>query len=293
LVLVLLTQPVISNEIRPLGLNEIYCLNKQTREGFKMVMRLSEGVAAPKMPARPAPITAPASARLRYDSPQISTMSGVTKQWTPPAGTNPSPITVPSFQAQYNPQPVQSAPAPPYQAPFNPGQMAPEAPPAPPAPVVGGREWYNGLGASQRAATDQEWLGGDSDYAAQIGEYDRALQSFIDRITKRKALFDQDATDSVEATNKNETLSMNNLGEDFGARGLSFSGLFDQSKEQGMGRFRDTRTNITKQRDRNKTDADNQQKDYQSENQIGRGNARRAALQRMAADQALKDANNF
>ena len=259
-----------------------------------MVMRLSEGVAAPKMPARPAPITAPASARLRYDSPQISTMSGVTKQWTPPAGTNPSPITVPSFQAQYNPAPVQNAPGP-VGGGFNPGpaNFAPEAPAPPPPPVVGGREWYSSLGASQRAAEDQKWLGGDSDYASQIGEYDRALQAFVDRITKRKALFEQDATDSIETTNKNEGVSLNNLGEDFGARGLSYSGLFDQGIEQGKGRFREARTNIGKIKDRNVSDATNQEADYRSENQIGRGNARRAALQRMAAEQALKDANAF
>ncbi len=260
-----------------------------------MVMRLSDGVAAPKQPARSAPITAPASARLRYDSPQISTMSGATKQWTPPAGTNPSPIEVPSFQAQYNPQPVQQAPAPAYQQPWNPGvaNEAPSAPPPPPPPVVGGREWYNALGSSQRTEEDTKWLGGDSDYASQIGEYDRALQSFIDRITKRKALFEQDATDSIETTNKNEGVALNNLGEDFGARGLSYSGLFDQGIQQGQGRFQEARTNIGKIKDRNVTDATNQQKDYQSENQIGRGNARRSALQRMAAEQALKDAGGY
>jgi hypothetical protein len=170
---------------------------------------------------------------------------------------------------------------------------APAAPPPPPPPVVGGAKWFSALGPEAKEAEKKKWLGGDSDYAAQIGEYDRALQAFIDRITKQKSLFEQDATDSIATTNKNEGVTLNNLGEDFGARGLSFSGLFDKSLEEGRGRFREARTNIGKIKERNVTDATNREKDYRAENQIGRGNARRAALQRMAAEQALKDANAF
>lgn len=171
--------------------------------------------------------------------------------------------------------------------------LPPPPPPEPPQPIKGGREWFNALTDVSKRNEENRWLGGDSDYAAQIGEYDRALQSFIDRITKRKQLFDQDALDATNATNENEGMAQNTLGEDFAARGLSFSGLFDQSKEENANRFRQARTNIGKIQTANKNEADNSLKDYRSENTIGRGNARRAALQRMAADQALKDANNF
>lgn len=266
-------------------------------------MQLSDqGTQAYKPPAPP--IKA-APVKLRYDAPRVATQSGATKQWSQGAGTNPSPITVPSYQAQWNPQPVYQAPAPVWQAPaetmpnnLGPGPIGggfgqPSAPPPPPGPIVGGREWFNALGASAKANEENKWLGGDSDYASQIGEYDRALQSFIDRITKRKEVFDQDAADATAMTNRNEGTAQNALGEDFAARGLSYSGLFDQSKEQNAGRFRDARTNIGKIQTTNKNQADNDLKDYRSENTIGRGNARRAALQRMAADQALKDANNF
>jgi hypothetical protein len=147
------------------------------------------------------------------------------------------------------------------------------------------------LGQGQRAAEDQKWLGGDSDYAAQIGEYDRALQSFIDRITAQKAMFGKDAEESIDTTNQNKGMTLDNLGEDFGARGLSYSGLFGQESQNTGKRFDDSITGITKIRDRNITDASNREKDYRAENQVGRGNARRSALQRMAAEQALKDAS--
>ena len=258
----------------------------------------------------PAPPIKAAPVKLRYDAPRVATQNGQTKQWSQGAGTNAAPIASPSYQAQWNPQPVYQAPAPVWQAPaetmpfqpfpslgggagFNNAPAAPPAPPPPPPMAIGGREWFSKLGATAKRAEENKWLGGDSDYAAQIGEYDRALQSFIDRITKRKEIFDQDAADSTAMTNKNEGMTLDNLGQDFAARGLSFSGLFDQGQEESRGRFRDARTGISKIQNANKSEADNQLGDYRSENQIGRGNARRAALQRMAADQALKDANNF
>jgi hypothetical protein len=147
------------------------------------------------------------------------------------------------------------------------------------------------LGPTAKEAQRNQFLGGDSDYAAQIGQYDRALAQFVDRISKQKKLFEQDATDAIQTTGQNEGMTLNNMGEDFGARGLSYSGLFDQEKQQTQGRFNETRGNIGKQKTRNITDASNREADYRSENQVSRGNARRAALQRMAAEQALKDAN--
>lgn len=268
-------------------------------------VNLSDGVAAPVMPRRPAgTITAP-PAKIHYDAPRVSTTNGRTGQSTPYAGTNPTPIQTPA----YNPAPAPYVPPyqPPYQPPAQqqfyqpwsppqqsfaqPEPIAPPPPPPPPKPPVGGREWYMGLDNATRAQQDTKWLGGDSDYTDQIGQYDKALAAFVDRIAKQKALFETDANEAVAATNKNEGMTLNNLGEDFGARGLSYSGLFNQESDQTASRFGETRTNIGKNKQRNVTDATNREADYRSENQVNRGNARRAALQRMAAEQALKDAN--
>lgn len=264
-------------------------------------VNLSDGVAAPVMPRRPAAITAP-PAKIHYDAPRVSTTSGRTGQSTPYAGTNPTPIQTPA----YNPAPYVPPYVPPYQPPaqqfYQPAPMnfpaqqnfeppAPPPPPPPPKPPVGGREWYQSLSPEARIAEEKKWLGGDSDYTSQIGEYNRALNAFVDRIAKQKKLFEDDERVGLESTTKNEGMTLNNLGEDFGARGLSYSGLFDQEKQRTGDRFDETRGNITKNRVRNVTDASNREADYRSENQVGRGNARRAALQRMAAEQALKDAN--
>lgn len=231
-------------------------------------------------------ITANPAAKLTYDAPAVQT-------YTPSTGWD-APASVSSY-SNMAPQGSQATYAPAARAWVNPQPAPPQAvaaPPAPPpAPPQGGRTWYNNLGAGQQQQTADQWLGGDSDYTAQMGEYDRALNDFISRITAQKAGFDTDASQALGATDKNEQYSTNALGEDFGARGMSYSGLFDKSKNELGQRFQEQRGNINNVRDKNKSDADNRQADYQSENNISRGNAKRSALTRMAAQQAMIDQN--
>ena len=171
------------------------------------------------------------------------------------------------------------------------GGFAPvdNTPAPPPPPAVGGRQWYNGLGADGQKAEDAKWLGGDSDYTAQIAEYDKALQAFVGRIADQRKGFTEDANLATASTNRNQTTSVNNLGEDFGARGLSYSGLFDTSKNEVNGRFNEAKAGIERMRAKNDGDAVNREKDYRAENGISRGNAQRASLGREAQRQALID----
>lgn len=190
--------------------------------------------------------------------------------------SNPSPYIAPV--SGYQPQ-----------APMQQGLGGPSAAPATPSAPVGGAKWYGGLDQGARAAQDQSWLGGDSDYTAQIAEYDRALQTFIDRIMNQKKTFNQDADDAVASTGRNQAMSLDALGEDFGARGLSYSGMFDTTKNQTNERFNEAKGGIEKVRSRNLSDADNREADYRTENQISRGNAERSSLSRQAQRQALLD----
>jgi hypothetical protein len=147
------------------------------------------------------------------------------------------------------------------------------------------------MDATGRASADESWLGGDSDYTAQLGEYDRALSDFINRITAQKDNFDLDADNAILAVGKNQGIAGNQLGEDFGARGMSFSGLFDKSRNDLNNRFSEQKSNVENVRTKNKSDADNRLADYKAENSIGRSNAKRSALTRMAAQQAMIDSN--
>lgn len=164
-----------------------------------------------------------------------------------------------------------------------------DPPPVPAGPVQGGREWYNNLDQGGKQAQDAKWLGGDSDYTAQISEYEKALQSFVDRIANQRKGFKEDRDLSIGATDRNQNQSLDNLGEDFGARGLSYSGLFDTSKNEVNTRFNDAKAGIGRMYSQNDSDAVNREKDYRAENAISRGNAERASLSRQAQRQALID----
>lgn len=230
-------------------------------------------------------VKAAPTAKLTYDKPAVQTYSGATQTWDQPSGTVSPYSNMPaagSNQQWSAPTNSWAAPAPAAPAPM------PE-PAAPPAPIVGGAQWYNGLDEAGRASADQQWLGGDADYTAQIAEYDRALQSFIDRIAGKKKMFNQDADDALASTGRNQSMSLDNLGEDFGARGLAYSGLFRKSSDETNTRFNDAKGGIEKVRSRNLTDASNQEEDYRAENSISKTNAEKSSLARQAQRQALLD----
>ena len=232
-------------------------------------------------------ITAPATATLKYDAPAIQTYSGANQQWGQVAAPSPySNMATPGSNQTWN-APTNSWQGAPAQA--SPQTFAPSPPPPPPAPPVGGRTWYNGLDQGAKAAQDQSWLGGDSDYTAQIAEYDKALRTFIDRIANQKKGFEQDANDATASTNRNQGLTLDQLGEDFGARGLSYSGLAVDSADKTNTRFNEAKGQIGKVLARNNQEADNRQADYQTENDISRLNAQKSSLSRQAQRQALLD----
>jgi hypothetical protein len=156
------------------------------------------------------------------------------------------------------------------------GGFEPMAAPAPPPPP--------------RQLNEGEWLAGDADYKDQNNEYDRALSEFGRRIAAKKKNFNDDAALSKAATLKNQDTTLGANGEDFAARGLGYSGLFADRQRKTRDSFANQQTNIETNKNRNNANADEEHGDYKSENQLSRGNAKRQALARMAAQQALINA---
>lgn len=175
------------------------------------------------------------------------------------------------------------APAPVYQQPANfgtsgggisqgfaaPAQSFPSPPPAPPR------------------MSENDWLAGDSEYTSQQNEYNRALKLFTDRIDKKKKMFDDDYNQSAKVTDKNQGQAMTGVGEDFAARGMAYSGLFDSARTDTEDMFKRQRGNLELVKNRNRTQADDDLADYGQEIELSRGNARRNALARFANSQNL------
>lgn len=130
--------------------------------------------------------------------------------------------------------------------------------------------------------SEKEWLAGDSAYQDQISEYEKALQDFVARIAERESEIKQDADLAIKANQRNQTLGLNSNAEDFASRGMINSGLFADSAEKLSDRYNEARGSIETNRGRQIGAMADERETYKRENELGRNNARRQALQRMA-----------
>lgn len=130
--------------------------------------------------------------------------------------------------------------------------------------------------------TEKEWLAGDSAYNDQLSEYDRALQEYLARIAAKESEVNQDASIALQSNARNQSMGLNNNAEDFAARGMINSGLFVNSAEQLNDRYGESRSAIETNKGRQLGSLTDERDTYRRENELGRGNARRQALQRMA-----------
>lgn len=172
------------------------------------------------------------------------------------------------------------------------GAQAAQAAPVDPGPTPGGRRWYEALGKDAKAAEDAKYLAGDSDYTDQIAQYTKALDDYVARTSKNITGFKEDWKTADANTKRNQGMTLDALGEDFGARGLAYSqgeGLMGTEMNRTNQRFTEALANLLLGRDRNIDSANNDLTDYRGENTVGRQNARRSALQRMAQKQDLVD----
>lgn len=191
------------------------------------------------------------------------------------------PIPATNYAKQYYAAPAYQAPV--YQAPvyqqsyaapaaYSPPTMQPAPAPAPPP---------------KPKISEADWLKGDGEYQSQTNEYNRAINEFTSRINKKKKNFDDDYKLGEQATTTNKAQSLAGLGEDFAARGMSYSGVFDQARTEGEDGFKRQLANILTVKNRNVQGADDDLADYKQENELSRGNAKRNALARFANSQNL------
>lgn len=236
-----------------------------------VMMKIQGGGGGAPVRAKNTAQTRAATAVVR---PALTSRSAAQNNYVPPA-----PVYNPP------PAPVYNAPAPIYGGGGGGGGFvgggqtfsAPAPPPPPPPPSRPAR-----LSAA-------DWLEGDSAYQDQMSEYDRALKTFIGRITKEKEQFNLDNDVAVKGNARNRGVAMDDQAEDFAARGMINSGVFGQESQQLGDRFNEQDSLLARILQRQMSDAGNRQEDFQTETQLGRGNAKRSALARMAAKQAIMD----
>lgn len=232
--------------------------------------RLSDGVAAPKMPRQPtgngriSEVIGPvpgSKVSYGYDLP-MNTPIPDSSNYGAPQGYNPAPnpyAYAPQQQAQQfgggGGSSIASAPAPEPQA----------------KPVM----------------TEADWLAGDSQYQDQMTEYDNTLKDFLARLATQESDFDTDFGVAQKGFARNKEQGLLGLGEDFTSRGLANSGMFVNAQNESKARYQDQENGLNTSRTRAKADFGNQRTDKQKATDQAKGNAKKDSLGRMSMDQAF------
>lgn len=233
-----------------------------------MVMRLSDGTAAPVMGQKPAGngriVTDPVPFRqpptYGYDLP-MNTAIPDSSNYGAPQGYNPAPnpyAYAPQQQAQQfggGGESMGGAPAPEPQA----------------APVM----------------TEADWLAGDSQYQDQMTEYDNTLKDFLTRLATQESDFDTDFGVAQRGFSRNKEQGLLGLGEDFTSRGLANSGMFAQAQTDSKARYQEQENGLNTSKTRAKSDFENQRTDKTKATDQAKGNAKKDSLGRMSMDQAF------
>lgn len=130
----------------------------------------------------------------------------------------------------------------------------------------------------------------DSIYTDQKSAYANALKKYVDDSNRQKGVLQADAGTARQGINRNQTLGMTGMGEDFAARGLSNSGMYLDQMDKGNAQYGLQKTNVAHGLTNSLGDLAFRRSKYEAENGANGTNiqaARREAYARLAAAQNL------
>ena len=108
------------------------------------------------------------------------------------------------------------------------------------APAAPARPTYSMSDSNERIAQV------DGTFLDQESAYNTSLEKFVADIARRKKSLQADTKTSKEGIERNRTLGMTGIGEDFAARGLGHSGLFVDASEKGQQAYDRQRDSVIK-----------------------------------------------
>lgn len=127
------------------------------------------------------------------------------------------------------------------------------------------------------------FLSGDPTYQGQLRDFANALSQFNADITRRRGILDTDYATSQKAMNDQKVQDLNNLQDDYGARGLLMSGLYGKAVGDYNNEF-NTRMTDLGTRNTQAIDQLNQEKGrFTSQQNLQSQAAREDAIRRRAA----------
>lgn len=130
----------------------------------------------------------------------------------------------------------------------------------------------------------------DSIFTDQQSAYANALKKFVADNDRQKENLQLDANTATQGIQRNRTLGLTGMSEDFAARGLSNSGMFVDQRGQASDQYARQKNNVVTGAANGVADLDFRRAKYDAENGAGGTNiqaARREAYARLAAAQNL------
>lgn len=159
-----------------------------------------------------------------------------------------------------NPQRAAPKPSPPPVA----KTITPPAPPKPAPPSV------------------DQFLAGDSTYQRQLAAYNKALADFQTDQSLSKTDYETGYQNTIRDINLSQQDALSDLKDDYAARGLLRSGLYNDSLGDLNQQYSNQRTDVNKQRTSFLDQLVQELSKYRSEQSVQQGNARAEAIRRRA-----------
>lgn len=146
----------------------------------------------------------------------------------------------------------------------------------------GGGGYKGGGGGARKAPSLASWLGKDADYQDQLRAYARSLSDFNADVKRRKGKIEADYTAGTKSMGEQRVKDLQDIMNDFAARGLLKSGLYGQRQADYEKQYNTNLSELGRNRTGLLGDISQESKNFQREQSLGKESARKEAARRRA-----------
>lgn len=126
------------------------------------------------------------------------------------------------------------------------------------------------------------WLRHDADYQDQLRAFGRSLSDFMADVGRRKTTLGTDYKTGVKRMGDQRVKDIQDIMNDFAARGLLKSGLYGQRQADYEKQYQQNLTDLETQNKKSLTDISNEEKNFRRQQELQKESARKEAARRRA-----------
>jgi hypothetical protein len=127
-----------------------------------------------------------------------------------------------------------------------------------------------------------QWLARDADYQDQQRSFSRALSDFTADYTRKRGKVTGDYQSGVKSMGEQRVKDLQDIMNDFAARGLLQSGLYGQRQSDYEKQYQQNLSDLTRQETSSLSDLDSEKTQFTRQQQLAKETARKEAARRRA-----------